>query len=682
MKNLVTIFLVLFSGALLAQDIVFKKSNFKDDKDGYKSAVDNIEKGDEFLELGNQEVLLMIFAGENFSKAIEFYQSAYDFNPISSVLNQKMGNAYLYTNEPYKAKAFLDKSLELNSEDAEPFLYFLLGKASQLDRDFEAGIDFFLKYGSLADDKELEIYKKLNRKHIKECKSGAEIFAVERRVWVDNVKSLNSELDDISPCINADASEIIISSDRAGNMDIYKSAKQKRKWVGVNPIRELNSDVDDIASGLAYDGQRILLFKDIDGQTDIFQSKLEGTKWSEPKIKMSKIVNTEFNETFASYDPEDIKVYYVTDGGYGGDKNIFFSGKKDSQEKFWGKGQSAGQYVNSGFQEGSVYITADGNTMYFSSQGHSSIGGYDIFVTHKDEREAWGPPINLGYPINTAYDELYFTISASGKFAYFSSNRSNGMGGMDIYKATFWGEDKLPFVTTEDNLIASIASPIEDNYIPETVEVDASNSLTVFKGRILDGLLQNPVEAVIKIFDNKTGDEYAVMRSNSATGKFLLSLPSGLNYGISVEADGYLFHSENFNLPEGSSYNMINKDIELKNIDIGSKIALRNVFFDTGRAEVKLDSYPELDRLIQLMNDVPSLKIELSGHTDNVGSVASNQKLSQRRAEAVRGYLVSRSVDGSRITAIGYGSQRPVDSNDTKEGKANNRRTEFEITAN
>ena len=164
--------------------------------------------------------------------------------------------------------------------------------------------------------------------------------------------------------------------------------------------------------------------------------------------------------------------------------------------------------------------------------------------------------------------------------------------------------------------------------------------------------------------------------------EFFISLPSGLNYGISVEADGYLFHSENFNLPEGSSYNMINKDIELKNIDIGSKIALRNVFFDTGRAEVKLDSYPELDRLIQLMNDVPSLKIELSGHTDNVGSVASNQKLSQRRAEAVRGYLVSRSVDGSRITAIGYGSQRPVDSNDTKEGKANNRRTEFEITAN
>ena len=682
MKNIVTIILMLFTGAIFAQDIAFKKSNFKEDKDGLKLAVESIKNGDEFLQLGNQKVLLMTYAGEEFTKALDLYQSAYDFNPNNSQLNQKMGNAYLYTNEPYKAKPFLTKSLELNSEDAQPFLYFLLGKAYQLDREFDTARDFYLKYSSLANDKELEVYKKLNKKHIKECKSGAEIFAIERRVWVDNVKSLNSELDDISPCISADGSEIIISSDRAGNLDIYKSTRQKRKWIGINPIRELNSDLDDVATGLAYDGQRILLYKDVGGQKDIFQSLLNGTKWSEPKLKMSKVVNTEFNETFACYDPEDIKVYYVTDGGYGGIKNIFYSGKKDSQEKFWSKGQSAGQYVNSGFQEGSVYITPDGNSMYFSSQGHSSIGGYDIFVSHKDERGMWEEPTNLGYPINTAYDELYFTVSASGKFAYFSSNRSNGIGGMDIYQATFWGEEKIPSISTEDNLIASIASPIEDNYIPETVEVSTSNSLTVFKGRILDGLLQNPIEATIKIFDNKTGDEYAVMRSNSATGKFLLSLPSGLNYGISVEAEGYLFHSENFNLPKGSSYNLINKDIKLKNIDIGSKIALRNVFFDTGRAEVKLDSYPELDRLIDLMNDVPSLKIELSGHTDNVGSNTSNEKLSQKRAEAVRSYLVSRGVDGLRITAIGYGSQRPVDDNATKEGRANNRRTEFEITDN
>ncbi len=682
MKQFITLVLSLMTCSLFAQDVAFKKGNFKDDKAGFEKAKANLESGDEWLEKGKAQVLAMVYAANEYSKALEFYLPAQEFNPNNTDLNRKVGHAYLYTNTPYKAMPFLKKSLELAGDKPEPFLYFLLGKAYQLDQDFEEAEKSFLRYGTLASDKELEPYKKLNRKHIKESKSGAEIFGMKTRVWVDNVKELNSFYDDIAPSISADGSEIIFNTNKSGNFDIYSAERKKRKWQSLKALNSLNSEGDDVSSSLAYDGQRLLLFKYTDGQSDIYESKLKGTEWSEPKLKMSKVVNTDANETFASYDPQDIKVYFITDGGYGGDKNISFSGKKDMDETFWGKAQSAGQEVNSGFQEGSVYMAPDGKTMYFCSQGHTSIGGYDVFVSYRNELGLWGEPINMGFPINTPYDELYFTISANGKKAYFASNRDGGNGGMDIYCATFWGEPKKPTVASEDNLIASIASPVEDTYIPESVEVTVANSLTVFKGRILDGLLQDPIEAEIKIFDNATGDVYAVMRSNSATGKFLLSLPSGLNYGISVEAEGYLFHSENFNLPEGSAYNMINKDIELKNIDIGSKIALRNVFFDTGKAEVKIDSYPELDRLIQLMTDVPSLKIELSGHTDNVGGDAANQKLSQRRAEAVRAYLVSRSVDGSRVTAMGYGASRPVDTNNTKAGRANNRRTEFEITAN
>ena len=682
MKQFITLVLSLMTCGLFAQDVAFKKGNFKDDKAGFEKAKANLELGDEWLEKGKAKVLAMVYAADEYSKALEFYLPAQEFNPNNADLNRKVGHAYLYTNTPYKAMPFLKKSLELAGDDSEPFLHFLLGKAFQLEQDFEEAEKSFLRYGTLASDKELEPYKKLNRKHIKESKSGAEIFGMKTRVWVDNVKELNSFYDDIAPSISADGSEIIFNTNKSGNFDIYSAERKKRKWQSLKALNSLNSEGDDVSSSLAYDGQRLLLFKYTDGQSDIYESKLNGREWSEPKLKMSKVVNTDANETFASYDPQDIKVYFVTDGGYGGDKNISFSGKKDMQEIFWGKAQSAGQEVNSGFHEGSVYMAPDGKTMYFCSQGHTSIGGYDVFVSYRNELGLWDEPINMGYPINTSYDELYFSISANGKKAYFSSNRDGGKGGMDIYCATFWGEPKIPSVVTEDNLIASIASPVEETYIPESVEVTVVNSLTVFKGRILDGLLQEPIEAEIKIFDNTTGDVYSVMRSNSATGKFLLSLPSGLNYGISVEADGYLFHSENFNLPEGSSYNMVNKDIELKNINIGSKIALRNVFFDTGKSEVKIDSYPELDRLIQLMTDIPSLKIELSGHTDNVGDDVSNERLSQRRAEAVRAYLVSRSLDGSRITAIGYGASRPVDSNDTKVGRANNRRTEFEITDN
>ena len=474
----------------------------------------------------------------------------------------------------------------------------------------------------------------------------------------------------------------LFSSNRLGNSDIYIASRQKRKWRNITPIDELNTDEDDVASSLAYDGQRMLLFKFDGGQADVYQSKLEGSNWSEPILKMSKVVNTDANETFASYDPQDIKVYYVSDGGHGGDQDIIFSGKLDDKEKYWGKGQTVGHEVNSPFHEGSVFMSLDGQSMYFSSQGHSSIGGYDVFVSYRDKNGLWGKPINLGTPINTPYDELYFSISANGKYAYFSSNRAGGKGGMDVYKATFWGSTKKPIVITEDNLIAGITDPVISTFVPKSIQLTERNNLTVFKGRIIDGILQTPIEAKIKIFDNSTGEVHTSVTSNSATGKFLLSLPSGLNYGISVEADGYLFHSENFNLPEGSAYNMVTKDIVLKNIDIGSKIALRNVFFETGKSEVKIDSYPELDRLIQLMQDVPTLKIELSGHTDNVGNDEYNLNLSQRRADAVRLYLTSRGLDKIRVSAVGYGESKPVDTNETSDGRANNRRTEFEIIDN
>ena len=681
MKHIITIICLCFYVSISAQDVSFKKGNFKNDKEGFKAAVTAIENGNDLLEIAEEKVLLMKYAGNEFKSALEFYLPAHTFNPNSSELNRKIGHAYLYTNEPYLAKDYLLKSLELNS-DAEPILYFLLGKSFQLEQDFETAQTYFLKFGSEADNKTLERYNKLNRKHLKECKSGVENIAVKRRIWVDNVKELNTEFDEISPCITADRSELIFSSNRLGNSDIYISSRQNRKWKNITAIEELNTEEDDVASSLAYDGQRILLFKFKDGQADIYQSKLEGNNWSEPVLKMSKIVNTDANETFASYDPQDIKVYYVTDGGHGGDQDIIFSGKKDENEKYWGKGQSAGHEVNSPFHEGSVFMAPDGQSMYFSSQGHSSIGGYDIFVSYRDKHGLWGKPINLGAPINTPYDELYFSIAANGKHAYFSSNRAGGKGGMDIYKATFWGTPKEPIVITEDHLIASITEPVVNTYVPKPIKLSERNSLTVFKGKIIDGILQTPIQAKIKIYDNSTGEVYTSVSSNSASGKFLLSLPSGSNYGISVEAEGYLFHSENFNIAEGSAYNMVSKVIALKNIDIGSKIALRNVFFETGKSEVKIDSYPELDRLIQLMLDVPTLKIELSGHTDNVGNDEYNLNLSQRRADAVRAYLISRGVDKSRVLAVGYGESKPVDSNDTKDGRANNRRTEFEITDN
>ena len=196
---------------------------------------------------------------------------------------------------------------------------------------------------------------------------------------------------------------------------------------------------------------------------------------------------------------------------------------------------------------------------------------------------------------------------------------------------------------------------------------------------IIDGVSKKFLAASIDITLNETGEIYASAFSNSVTGKFLLSLPAGKNYGISVSTEGYLFHSENFDLPKGDGFNIVTKNIELNKISVGSNITLKNVFFDTGKWGINEDSYAELDRLFDLLLLRPSLRVEISGHTDNIGTESFNTLLSQRRADAVVNYLVEKGVKRRRFIAKGYGQFRPVSSNDTDEGRANNRRTEFEI---
>jgi outer membrane protein OmpA-like peptidoglycan-associated protein len=195
-------------------------------------------------------------------------------------------------------------------------------------------------------------------------------------------------------------------------------------------------------------------------------------------------------------------------------------------------------------------------------------------------------------------------------------------------------------------------------------------------------MTKKPVEANIEITDNVTGKVIETFTTNSATGKFIITLASGKNYGIAVKADKYLFHSENFDIPNGAADNLVNKVIELKNIAIGSKIALRNIFFDTGKSTLRPESNSELDRLLKLMKDVPTLKIEISGHTDNTGSATLNETLSQSRAEAVVAYLTSKGIAANRMVAKGYGASKPIASNNSDDGKQQNRRTEFEIKGN
>lgn len=692
-NRILVLFTILLCGTgIVAQNVEFKSSNFKSDKEGLKLVKGEIKKGDEIRVLAIDKMLLMQDVSSEFNSALFHYKKANDFNPNNAELNYKIGSSLLFTNRKEDALSYLKKAKSLSADLPNDFLFYY-GMALQLNSEFSSAKDQYLLFKQKAKSKELDKFEVFVTKYIKECQGAVEILSSEHRVWVDNL-SINTEYDDWSPCLSADGELLLFTSNRPNenqaneygeyDQDIYFVNKDARKFLNPQSLNELNTSGNDVSGGLSYDGQRLLIFKEEEGNTDVYESKLDGKIWGTPSRKMGEKLrggNTDKNETFASFDPPDVKVYYITDGGYSGNKNIYFSGVMNRERNLWGKGQSAGHEINTKFQEGSVYIHPDGKTMYFSSQGHNSLGGYDIFVSYVDDLGHWGEPINLGYPINTPYDDLFYSATASGRYAYISSNRAGGKGGMDIYRVTYWGADKPMSPDGEDQLISSIANPISDNTVAEPILVE-EKSLTVFKGKVIDAITKEPINAAIEIILNETGKVYTSFQSNSATGKFLLSLPAGANYGISVAADGYLFHSENFDLPKGAGFESVNKDIELKNIKVGSNIALRNVFFNTGKWEVKEDSYAELERLINLLKDVPSLKIEISGHTDNIGAESFNELLSQRRADAVVNYLVGKGVDKKRLSAKGYGQSRPIDSNKTAEGRAQNRRTEFEIIEN
>jgi outer membrane protein OmpA-like peptidoglycan-associated protein/tetratricopeptide (TPR) repeat protein len=689
MKGIIITSLLLVTTFLVsAQNVEFKSSNFKDDKDGFKAATEAIKTGDEYFELGNEAIFQVKSPGLNYDLALKSYEKAQKFNPNNGELNFKIG--VCYANSPYREKAipYLYKAYELDPE-CDHFMNFYYGYALQLDGKFDKAIKAYEAFEE--SYRKADNFNKFVSKRKKECREARGAMQNPIRAWVDNISSLNSEFNDYAPSISTDGSEIIFTSDRpnghntdeAGGYDddIYSATMSHRKWSSPKALKGgVNTPADEVSNNLSYDGTKMLLHREEEGQMDIFESQLNGLNWTSPTKMPYQISSNRANEVYAAYSDDGWSIYFGRDNeNRSNGFEIMYSSMQSKIQKNYMAAQMIST-VNSKFNEGPIYVTIDGETMYIASEGEGSLGGYDIFVSERTQG-TWSKPKNLGYPINTPYDDFFFAATANGKYAYISSNRAGGKGGYDLYKVTFWGPEKAPVYSTEDYLLASIVNPIKDNSIEAQVEVK-KKSFTVFKGKTIDQMTKKPVEANIEITDNATGKIIETFTTNSATGKFIITLASGKNYGIAVKAEGYLFHSENFDIPKGAADNLVDKTIELKNIAVGSKIALRNIFFDVGKSALRPESNAELDRLVKLMKDVPSLKIEISGHTDNTGSVKLNTSLSRDRAQAVVDYLKSKGVATSRMTAMGYGSSKPIASNNTSEGRQQNRRTEFEIKAN
>lgn len=671
--------LFFFYTFMLSQNVEFTKQNFPHDKAGLSEALKNLQMGDRIFVQGEGRYI----------DALEYYIKANNFNPNNAQLNYKIGICYLKTPEQEKSIEHFEKAYKLNPRISQDILYMIAQAYHQL-HEFDIAIQKYREYKNSLTPKILaEIGKELDRK-IKECEIGKQLKTQPARVFIDNLGStINTEYPEYSPIINADESVIIFTSRRntttGGSRDVrdgkfyediyiaYRTGK--KEWgLPLNPGKPLNSVQHDATVGLSPDGQTLLVYRGDNGG-DIFVSQLKGNQWTKPE-RLNKNINTKYHESSASLSPDGRKLYFISDrpGGFGG-RDIYVS-ELDAKGD-WGPARNLGPVINSHNDEEGIFTHPDGRTIYFSSKGHNTMGGYDIFFS-VFENNKWSTPTNIGYPINTAGDDVFFSISASGRHGYYSSSRMGGYGEQDIYVITFLGPEKQMIFNSDDNLLAFKTGAITQQVIEQVVEIQTA-SLTLLKGRILDDVTREPIEAKIILTDVALNKELAVFTSNSVTGRYLVSLPSGKNYGIAVTAPGYLFHSENFDIPERAAYQEIEKDIYLKKAAVGATVVLRNIFFDFAKATLRPESQNELDRLIKLMTEMPNLKIEISGHTDNVGSAQFNKSLSERRAKAVVDYLIEKGISPTRLTYKGYGFDMPIATNDTDEGRQQNRRVEFKI---
>ncbi len=533
-----------------------------------------------------------------------------------------------------------------------------IGKYEDAKKDFER----FLKKPNINPDS-----KETAERNLDNCNFAIEAMKHPVPFNPKNMgEAINSNLDEYFPAITADDQTFIYTRNNRNEQvalqeDFLVSKKVNGEWSPAVLIGNgINTSGNEGAPALSADGELLFFVACQDspdgsytggrkgfGSCDIFYSQKVGNAWSKP-YNLGPNINTKNFESQPSFSADGKTLYFVSNraGGFGG-ADIYFSTLREDGS--WGIPVNIGNKINTPGKEESVFIHPDGKTLYFSSNGHVGMGGLDIYMSRKDEKGNWGAPVNLGYPINTFVDDNSLLINGNGDIAYFASNRPGGIGGLDMYQFELY----------------EAARPSKINYV---------------KGKVFDAKTKVPLGAHFELIDLETSKTMIISDANSGNGEFLVTLPIDKNYALNVSQPGYLFYSENFSL-KGLSDNSkpYTLDIPLQPIDTGNVVELKNIFFETAKFDLKPESKAELNKLVSFLVLNKTMRIELSGHTDNVGDKKSNQLLSQNRAKSVYDYLILNGIDAKRLSFKGYGDTRPKVKNDSDSNRALNRRTEFKV---
>ena len=466
--------------------------------------------------------------------------------------------------------------------------------------------------------------------------------------------SINTTDLEYFPSLTIDGKKMIFTKRIKGNEDFYESDLHNGTWGKAYPLPgKINSSTfNEGAQNISQDGKWLLFtgcnFPQGLGSCDLYISYLTNNGWSEPE-NLGPNVNSEFWESSPSLSPDKRDLYFSSSvpGGFGG-KDIWVCHRNEKGK--WDEPLNLGPEINTAGDESTPFIHSDNQTLYFNSNGHPGYSDKpDIFVTRKLPGGKWSKPENLGYPVNTIDDEGSLIVASDGKTAYYSSDRGDSKGGLDIY--TFELRKDL--------------RPLKTLWV---------------KGRVFDNKTKQGLPSSVELTDINTRTLVSKLQTDE-DGNYLVTLPVGKDYAFNVKRKGYLFYSENYNISNTAPDSTFEADIPLQPIEANAHIILKNVFFDTKKIDLKTESITELDNVVRFMNENPTMKILISGYTDNVGKPADNLTLSKGRAVAVVNYLVNKGIKNERLSFKGNGETNPVADNNTESGRALNRRTELSIVS-
>ncbi|MDE5608829.1 MAG: OmpA family protein [Bacteroidales bacterium] len=608
----------------------------------------------------------------NYQRALAAYQNglsnqAWKFIRIAQNIEPCYADLHLLKATIWEDEKKLDsaisaykKALSINPDVYPNGWFFLAQLEMNTGRYDEADTHFsrFLTYSSISAKmrEKAEMMRLRNRETLETVRHSVPFSPVNLG------PNINTPYDEYMPLVTVDDSMLIFTrrymkeySDtklRKLEEDFFMSKRDSTgAWTLAVPLPgEVNSDDNEGTQSISPDG-RYLFFAgcgrpDGRGSCDIYVSRRTKDGWGRP-FNIGEPVNTTAWESQPCMSSDGKTLYFTSTraGGHGG-SDLWKAELTDIGT--WRTPVNLGDVINTPGDESSPFLHPDGKTLYFASNGHGGLGGVDLWVSRMDEQGRWSVPQNLGYPINTHEDEFALYVNARGDTAYYSRTGEDGYGKADIY-----------------------AFPLYEQARPATV--------SFMRGNVYDEETGKPLAAKFELISLKTKQVRIASQADARDGGFFVCLPCDEAFALNVSCPGYLFYSEHIALDGKHINTPLQKGIALKPIRKNAAIVLNNIFYKTNQYTLEESSLAELGRIFTFLAQNPTVKVEIGGHTDDIGSESYNKTLSQKRAQAVADYLISQGIDPARLSAVGYGMEKPAVPNDSDENRALNRRTEMKI---